>query len=114
MDEKKRRGLRLKQLRQARGLTQDKLAALTDRSVEALSSLERGRAEPSMETLVRLAKAYNMKLVELLTHLDDPDDTPRARTVREITDLCRQLDDRALELVRGHASLVVKSGLRGA
>ena len=107
MSEIPRRALRLRDLRQARGLTQEELADRCKRSKEALSALERGRAEPTLDTLERIAAAYDLRLSELLAYLDDPDDTPRAALLRDITTLCAQLDDRALELVKAQVGAVV-------
>lgn len=108
MDERTRRAVRIRELRKARSLTLEMLAELTGRSVDALSKLERGATKkPSLETLDRLATGFRMPLYEFLAYIDDPDDTPRRRLEREIQDLCRQLDDEALELVRGQVGCVV-------
>jgi len=59
-------GKRLRYLRRDRDLTQEQLAELIDLSVNAISLLERGRTSPSFETLVKLAKALNVDVGELL------------------------------------------------
>jgi transcriptional regulator with XRE-family HTH domain len=50
-DGKKAFGVRLRALRKARGLTQQKLADNVDRSVEAIGQFERGLSYPAYETL---------------------------------------------------------------
>lgn len=110
MDELTRRGSRIRKLRKARRLTQEELCARSGVSVDTLSAMERGREEagnPRLDTLTGLAIGLNMSVGQLMTELDDPDDTPRRRLEREIQDLCRQLDDKALELVRGQVGCVV-------
>ncbi len=62
----KKFGKRLRYLRRDRDLTQEQLAELIDLSVNAISLLERGRTSPSFETLVKLAKALNVDVGELL------------------------------------------------
>jgi transcriptional regulator with XRE-family HTH domain len=50
---------RVKQIRRARGLTQQQLAEKIGRSTNAISSLERGVSLPNFETLERLAEELN-------------------------------------------------------
>lgn len=83
-------------------------------SVDTLSAMESGHdTRPRLGIVENLAAAFNLSIGAFLLRLDDTDDTPRARTVREITKIGGRLDNRAVELVRGHAALVVKSVLRG-
>ncbi|QJE72969.1 helix-turn-helix transcriptional regulator [Aerophototrophica crusticola] len=94
-------------MRKARRLTQEELAGRSELAPETISALERGENRPSMKTLESLATAFAMPVHDLIAYIDDPDDTPRRRLEREIQDLCRQLDDKALELVRGQVGCVV-------
>ncbi len=57
---------RLKDLRAKRGLTQERLAKRADISRAYLARLEIGRHDPPLSTLVRLARALNVKVTELL------------------------------------------------
>ncbi len=50
-------GRRLKELREARGLSQDGLAKLANLAVSGVSKLEQGVAEPHWPTVVSLAEA---------------------------------------------------------
>jgi transcriptional regulator with XRE-family HTH domain len=59
-------GRRLRAIRLARGLTQEAVAALLDRSVETISNLERGQSLPSLESLATLADRLGVELPELL------------------------------------------------
>lgn len=60
-------GLRLKQLREARGLTQEKLGALADVTGGYISQIERGeKVNPGIKTLEKLAKALGVSIHDLL------------------------------------------------
>lgn len=101
MDEKQRFGRRLKALRQQRGLTQERLAELVERSVYAISNIERGLSLPGYETLGRLAETLNVPLNDLNDWFkDDPDaqDPERTRLEATIGQLVRSLDTRALRI----------------
>jgi transcriptional regulator with XRE-family HTH domain len=58
-------GLRLKQLRLAHGLTQERLAELSGISVDFLSLIERGRNSPSFQNLSELSVALKVDVGEL-------------------------------------------------
>ena len=58
--------LRLKALRAKRGLTQEALAKRLGFSRAYLARLEMGRHDPPLSTLVKLAKALNVTVVELV------------------------------------------------
>jgi transcriptional regulator with XRE-family HTH domain len=58
-------------LRNARGLTQQALADAIDLHVNQIKRYEAGTAQPTLETLVRLAKALHVTLDELVFNDDD-------------------------------------------
>lgn len=59
-------GARLKQLRQARRLTQERLAERAGLSYKFIGEVERGRGNPTLTTLAALSEALGVGLVELL------------------------------------------------
>jgi transcriptional regulator with XRE-family HTH domain len=59
-------GKKLQQLRTRRGLTQDQLAVTAGLSRTFLMRLELGQHDPSLSTLVRVAKALKVSVTELL------------------------------------------------
>ena len=67
MDERKRLGARIKQLRQLRRETQERLAERIDINPKYLSSIERGEENPTLDLLIRLAKGLRVELYELFT-----------------------------------------------
>ena len=76
MSLKLRVGGRLRELRKFRALTQEQLAERIDRSVDAVSALERGLALPSFETLEKLADALDVPVRDFF---DVEEDAPEAR-----------------------------------
>ncbi|MBI5165227.1 MAG: helix-turn-helix transcriptional regulator [Magnetospirillum sp.] len=72
MDTKQLFGLRLQALRKERGLSQERLAELIDRSKDAVSKMERGINLPAFDTLLRLADQLGVSLRDLVGDLDAP------------------------------------------
>jgi transcriptional regulator with XRE-family HTH domain len=59
-------GLRIKEIRKRRGITQAQLAEMTDLSVPYISYLENGKKKISLETLIRMCNALEVTLDDLL------------------------------------------------
>ncbi|HEX8991025.1 MAG TPA: helix-turn-helix domain-containing protein [Anaerolineales bacterium] len=57
-------GMRLKELREARGASMRALAAKSGLSANALSMIERGKTSPSVSTLYKLADALEVPITE--------------------------------------------------
>lgn len=57
---------RLKELREAKGLSQDGLAKLANLAVSGITKLERGIAEPHWPTVVQLARALECSPADFL------------------------------------------------
>lgn len=74
MDTKRLIGARIKSLRGGRGLTQEQVAERTGLSVNFVSRIERGLENPTLDTLLGLAKALKVDPLDLFTieHEDDP------------------------------------------
>jgi transcriptional regulator with XRE-family HTH domain len=65
-------GGRLRELREARGLTQAQLAHLLGKSLETISNFERGKTLPSLVTLEQLAGILGVSMQEFFS--DQPVD----------------------------------------
>lgn len=87
---------RLREIRKDRGLSQEKLAALCDRSIEAISNLERGKNLPSFETLEKLTEALNIPARDFFDY--DDDDPERSGLLASLFDAARSLDTSDLKL----------------
>ena len=66
MDMRKLVGRNVKRIRQENGLTQEKFAEVSGFSQQYISSLERGRRNPTVVTLYELATALGVSHVELV------------------------------------------------
>ena len=68
-------GNRLRSLRQEREMTLQELADASDLSPSMLSLVERGRAAPSIQSLIVIANALNVTMSDLI--VTDPPDEER-------------------------------------
>jgi transcriptional regulator with XRE-family HTH domain len=100
MDLKRRIAIRLKTTRKARQLTQEDLAGLIGRSVDAVSNIERAKGLPSLDTLEAIAAKLEIPIAEFF-------ENPRGRTkltarrfeaLARLSELGRRLSDRSLEI----------------
>jgi transcriptional regulator with XRE-family HTH domain len=78
-------GARLQKLREARGLSQEKLAFRSGISVSLMTKLEQGAKgglNPNLATLQALARGLELPLLELMAELLPPAGRPRARKAK--------------------------------
>jgi DNA-binding XRE family transcriptional regulator len=68
-------GLRLRQVRTERGLSQDVLARRTDLHTTAIARFERGAREPRLTTILRLARGLEVPPSALMDELRWPEST---------------------------------------
>ena len=64
-------GERLRFLRKEKKLTLKNLSELADLSVPYLSDMERGEVNPSIESLQKVAKAFNMTVRDLFSGVEE-------------------------------------------
>jgi transcriptional regulator with XRE-family HTH domain len=62
-------GTNIKKIRQVKGLSQKAFADLFDLNRGVISSYEEGRAEPKIETILKVANHFNLNLDKLLTEI---------------------------------------------
>jgi transcriptional regulator with XRE-family HTH domain len=73
-------GARLRELRLARGMTQEQLAERSRSNKPFISNLERGRTTPTLGMLIRLADALDCQVGELVDVFDrGPRVSPKSR-----------------------------------
>ena len=65
MNIKQKLGLKIKELRKLKGLSQEKLANLADIDRTYLPTIEKGERNVSIEVVERLAKALNVTIKDL-------------------------------------------------
>lgn len=68
MEDKVLIGLRLRELRNNLGYSQERAAEIADMASSYLSKVEKGKENPTVDTLLKLARAYKVNLWELLNY----------------------------------------------
>ena len=86
MDLKEMIGSRIQEIRNKRGITQDQLSEKVGISSKYLSSIERGKENPRLNTILKLARSLDVKLDEFFTHLDIEDPAKRKSMIIEMLD----------------------------
>jgi len=84
-------GARLKQLRQARRLTQEQLAERAGLSYKFIGEVERGRGNPTLTTLAAISDALGIQLVDLLA-LDPERPRLTARQASQVRDALASIE----------------------
>lgn len=95
MDIRNRVALRIRTIRKARGLTQEDLAEMIERSVDAVSNIERGVSLAGYDTLERLAEGLGVPVAEFFTE-PESGRAKRTETMERLVDAARTLDDESL------------------
>lgn len=92
---------RIKQVREAKGLTQEALGKLMGCSQKWVGDIERARTTPQLDTLDKFAQALSVQPFELLLP-----EAPRAEIdTKHLLGMLKRCDDRA----RQHLSAVMES-----
>jgi len=73
LDAKRLIGIRIGDVRKKMGLTQEELAGKMDIGPKYLSSIERGKENPTLNTLLKLSQALDVDLGEIFNavHIED-------------------------------------------
>jgi transcriptional regulator with XRE-family HTH domain len=97
MEAKRNLGRRLKTLRKQAALTQEDLAERAGLNPKYISGIERGRENPTLDTLLRLARELGAQPVELFDF--DLEGMTAAGMKKAAVELMRQLDAESLRRV---------------
>ena len=62
---------RLEELRKERGVTQEELAALLEVSRQTISSLEKGRYNPSIQLAFKIARYFELRIEDIFIYEED-------------------------------------------
>ena len=62
---------RLEELRKARGITQEELAALLEVSRQTISSLEKGRYNPSILLAFKISRYFGQSIDDIFLYEED-------------------------------------------
>jgi len=96
MNKKELLGARIKELRKIKGLSQEGLAEKVDISPNYLGRIERGKENPTLDMLLRLAEALGVELWEIC-------DFGHQMTIKDIKEtlhrLVKEADEERLRLL---------------
>lgn len=86
-------GKKIRSLRLSRGWTQEQLAEYADLHVSYIVLLEKGSNRATIETLEKLAKAFGISISELVHSLDETNDDPMKKQMRDLMeDFVQKID----------------------
>ena len=92
---------RVREQRQAKGLTLEKMSELTGISHPMLAFIERGKRDPKLSMLQRIALVLELEVADLLARTDHS--YAPSQDERFLVDRYRQLDAQGRRAVRGVA-----------
>ena len=95
MDKIQMIGIRIAEIRKQKGLTQEALAGKMEVSPKYLSSIERGRENPTLNMLINLADTLEVELEQIFTFIQI-EDSKRRKALLE--SLLKKADDEQLKL----------------
>ncbi len=83
-------GARIKEIRKARGLTQEQLAEMVDIEQKHVSRIESGKNYPTIDRLEKIAAALNVPLISFFDFLHLENDDERVVNIEE---MIKELDE---------------------
>lgn len=95
MDKIQMIGIRIAEIRKQKGLTQEALAGIMEVSPKYLSSIERGKENPTLNMLINIADSLEVDLGQIFTFVQIED--PKRRKAL-LESLLKNADDEQLKL----------------
>lgn len=89
-------GKRIKENRELRKLSQEKLAELTNLSTNHIARLEGGTRKPSLDTLAVIAQELNVNIDTLLVGNQEPRDSDYSQDVLYLLSDCTSFEKRVI------------------
>ncbi|MBP7509037.1 MAG: helix-turn-helix transcriptional regulator [Prolixibacteraceae bacterium] len=77
MNVKQMIGMRIAELRNSKGFTQERLADKTEISSKYLSSIERGKENPTLDTLIKLSESLGVNIEDIFRFIQIEDSVKR-------------------------------------
>ena len=104
MDLKEMIGARIREIRTKRGFTQEALSEKMGVNPKYLSSIERGKENPTLNTLVRLSESLEVEIGEIFGFVESEDP---AEAKSRIVSLLDEADEEQVKLISKMVSLIV-------
>lgn len=79
-------GVRIKELRNKRGLTQEQLAEMMGINPKYISSIERGKENPTLDIFIKLSETMDVSIGNLFHQLEAEDPEKRLKAIRSLLD----------------------------
>jgi len=105
MDAKQLIGSRIKEIRTKKGFTQEQLAEKIDISPKYLSSIERGKENPTLNTLIKLSESLDVNLNDIFYQIEIEDPAERKSLIISLLD---QANDEQLKLAFRILSAIIR------
>ena len=103
-------GLRVKAARNAKNLSQIRLAEKINRTTETVSNIERAITAPNIETLERLSKVLNVPMLEFFEGYDRANASAKRMELElEIRELLKQLSVGELKIAKKQISALANN-----
>ena len=107
-------GSRVRTLRAARKITQERLAHSIERTPEAVSNIERGKSLPGLDTLERIARHLDLPLADFFSDDAPRKDSRRLEIEARLQYLLSSLSDSNAEIALDQVEVLVsRKGKRG-
>ena len=106
-DVQKQFGEKIRDCRKRKGMSQETLSELVDKTLDTISNIERGYTSTRIKTAIRLAKALDVPLVELFDfQATSQEDRQRRNQIQKVVEILRSCDDKtlngAVEILKTH------------
>lgn len=104
MDIKQMIGARIKELRAKKGITQERLSERMEINPKYLSSIERGKENPTLNTLIKLSESLEVDIGEIFSFVEAEDPHKRKSQILSLLD---EADSEQLKLIFKVLSVVI-------
>lgn len=105
MNVKQMIGMRIAELRNSKGFTQERLADKMEISSKYLSSIERGKENPTLDTLIKLSESLGVNIEDIFRFIQIEDSVKRKSLV---TSLVNKADANQLKLAYKILSIIIR------
>jgi transcriptional regulator with XRE-family HTH domain len=105
MNVKQMIGTRIAELRNSKGFTQEQLAGKMEISSKYLSSIERGKENPTLDTFIKLSESLGVNIEDIFRFIQIEDSAKRKSLV---TSLVNKADADQLKLVYKILSAIIR------